>query len=59
MYRITEECVSCGSCVPVCPVKAIKEGEPFVITPKCTDCGKCAEICPVEAIVPAPGEVVN
>ncbi|RCK80435.1 MAG: Ferredoxin [Candidatus Ozemobacter sibiricus] len=56
MYHISEECVACGSCLPVCPVKAIKEGEPYVITTKCTDCGKCAEICPVEAISPGtPG----
>ena len=52
MYRISEDCVACGTSLPVCPVKAIKEGEPYVITPKCTDCGKCAEVCPVEAIAP-------
>ncbi|HNV70495.1 MAG TPA: 4Fe-4S binding protein [Candidatus Ozemobacteraceae bacterium] len=52
MYRITEDCVTCGSCKPVCPVGAIVEDDPYVITSKCTDCGKCAEVCPVEAIVP-------
>ncbi len=52
MYRITEECVSCGTCHPICPVKAIKIGFPYVITSKCTNCGKCAEVCPVDAIVP-------
>ncbi len=51
MYKITEECVSCGTCHPVCPVKAIKIGFPYVITSKCTSCGKCAEVCPVDAIV--------
>ncbi|OQA05523.1 MAG: Ferredoxin [bacterium ADurb.Bin374] len=50
MYRISEDCVECGSCLAVCPVKAIREGEPYVITSKCNDCGRCAEVCPVEAI---------
>jgi len=51
-YKISDECVSCGSCEPVCPVEAIREGdEKYVIDPeKCTDCGTCAETCPVEAI---------
>lgn len=51
-YKISDECVSCGSCEPVCPVEAISEGEEkYVIdAEKCTDCGTCAETCPVEAI---------
>jgi formate hydrogenlyase subunit 6/NADH:ubiquinone oxidoreductase subunit I len=51
-YKISDECVSCGSCQPVCPVEAISEGEnKYVINcEKCTDCGTCAETCPVEAI---------
>lgn len=53
MYRISEDCVECGSCLTVCPVKAIREGEPYIITSKCNDCGRCAEVCPVEAIRPA------
>ncbi|MBL7140545.1 MAG: 4Fe-4S binding protein [Planctomycetes bacterium] len=52
-YKITDECVSCGSCEPECPVDAISEGEAkYVIDPeKCTDCGTCAEVCPTDAIV--------
>ncbi|MFZ2958701.1 MAG: 4Fe-4S binding protein [Candidatus Ozemobacteraceae bacterium] len=59
MYRITEDCVACGSCLSTCPVHAIREGEPFIITSKCTGCGDCVEVCPVEAIVKAqgPGEL--
>ncbi len=53
MYKITEECVSCGACVNACPENAIKAGEPHVITSRCNDCGKCVEVCPVEAIVMA------
>ena len=51
-YKISDECVSCGSCQPECPVEAIAEGDgQYVIDPeKCTDCGSCAEVCPVEAI---------
>lgn len=52
-YKITDECVSCGTCEPECPVEAISEGEDtYVIdAAKCTDCGTCAEVCPVDAIV--------
>ena len=47
-----EECVSCGTCIPECPVEAISEAEESytINTDKCTDCGACAEACPVEAI---------
>ncbi|WP_083439425.1 DUF362 domain-containing protein [Acetobacterium bakii] len=51
-YKITDECIACGSCMDVCPVEAISEGDIYVIdAAKCTDCGTCAEQCPVEAIV--------
>ncbi|MBE3097684.1 MAG: 4Fe-4S binding protein [Planctomycetota bacterium] len=51
-YKITEECVSCGSCESECEAKAISEGDTqYVIDPaKCTDCGTCAEVCPTECI---------
>lgn len=54
-YKITDECVSCGSCEPECPVDAISEGDgKYVIDPeKCTDCGTCADVCPTDAIVQA------
>jgi ferredoxin len=53
-YRITEECIACGTCEPECPVEAISEGdEIYEIDPElCTDCGACAEVCPVDAIIP-------
>jgi len=61
-YKITEECVACGSCELECPNQAISEGDDtYVIDPdRCTECvgahesSKCAEICPVEAPVPDP-----
>jgi ferredoxin len=51
-YKITEDCVSCGTCADECPVEAISEGDDkYVIdAEKCTDCGSCAEVCPTEAI---------
>ncbi|MFH0965114.1 MAG: 4Fe-4S binding protein [Planctomycetota bacterium] len=54
-YRITDDCVSCGTCQPECPVDAISEGaDGYVIDPaKCTACGTCAEVCPSDAIIEA------
>jgi ferredoxin len=64
-YKITDECVKCGSCELECPNQAISEGDTtYVIDPdKCTECvgyfesSKCAEICPVDACVPDPDHV--
>jgi ferredoxin len=53
-HKISDECISCGTCASECPVEAISEGtDKYVIDPeKCTDCGACAAVCPVEAIKP-------
>jgi NAD-dependent dihydropyrimidine dehydrogenase PreA subunit len=52
-YKITEECIACGTCIDECPVNAIAEGDIYVIDPElCTDCGSCAAVCPTEAIIP-------
>jgi NAD-dependent dihydropyrimidine dehydrogenase PreA subunit len=55
MFKITEECIACGSCAADCPVEAISEspdGDIYVIDQDlCTDCGNCARICPTEAII--------
>ncbi|MCD5397569.1 4Fe-4S binding protein [candidate division NPL-UPA2 bacterium] len=52
-YKITEECVACGTCLDECPVDAIHEGEEYysIDKQKCTDCAQCVEVCPTEAIV--------
>ena len=53
-YIIAEPCIETkdASCVEVCPVDCIYEGEDqFYIHPdECIDCGACEPECPVEAI---------
>ena len=59
---ITDECINCDVCEPVCPNDAISQGEDYyVIDPKlCTECvghfdiSQCVEICPVECILVDP-----
>lgn len=66
--EITEVCVGCYACEPLCPNGAISAGTPvFAIDPaRCTEClgdyarPQCAEICPIEAaIVDELGEALN
>jgi ferredoxin len=54
-HKITDECISCGTCAAECPAEAITDGgDTYVIdAAKCTDCGNCANVCPVGACVPA------
>ena len=51
-YKISSECISCGTCESECPVGAISDGgEQYVIdADTCIDCGSCAGVCPTEAI---------
>ena len=51
-YKISDECVSCGSCEAECPAEAISQGDAkyAIDAAKCTDCGACAGVCPVECI---------
>ncbi len=50
-YKITDECVACGTCLDTCPNSAIEEGDIYKINDACADCGACAEACPTGAIV--------
>lgn len=51
-YRITDECVACGTCTEACEESAIVENqEKYEINDKCVECGKCVDSCPVEAII--------
>lgn len=52
-YKISDDCVACGTCADECPVEAISAGDKYKIDANlCTDCGTCASVCPVEAIHP-------
>lgn len=51
-YKITDECIACGTCLESCPADAIIEGDLYKIDPdKCEECGSCIESCPSEAII--------
>ncbi|RLA08225.1 MAG: ferredoxin [Gammaproteobacteria bacterium] len=60
--KITEECINCDVCEPVCPNEAIFFGtEIYVIDPLlCTECvghhdePQCLMLCPVESIEKDP-----
>ena len=62
--KITDVCVNCDVCEPVCPNKAISLGEIiYEIAPnRCTECvghydtPQCVEVCPVDCIYKVPGE---
>lgn len=55
---ITDECINCDVCEPVCPNEAISQGpEIYVIHPQlCTECvghfdqPQCVEVCPINCI---------
>jgi ferredoxin len=53
-YVIAEPCIGVKdrSCVDVCPVDCIYEGEDqlFIHPDECIDCGACVPECPVTAI---------
>ena len=52
-FKITDACVSCGTCAENCPVEAISAGDGIYVIAAdvCVDCGTCVANCPVEAIV--------
>ncbi len=55
---ITDECINCDVCEPVCPNQAISQGaEIYEIDPgRCTECvghydqPQCQQVCPVDCI---------
>lgn len=63
--KITEECINCDVCEPVCPNEAISAGDDiYVINPNlCTECvghydtPQCVDICPVDCIPKDPNHL--
>jgi ferredoxin len=59
---ITDECINCDVCEPVCPNTAIYQGEAiYEIRPSnCTECvghfeePQCVAVCPVDCIIKDP-----
>ena len=62
---ITDECINCDVCEPVCPNEAIYQGEDiYEIDPSlCTECvghfdePQCQTVCPVDCIPLDPANV--
>lgn len=62
---ITDECINCDVCEPVCPNNAIYQGETiFEINPNlCTECvghfnePQCVSVCPVNCIPVDPNHI--
>jgi ferredoxin len=62
---ITDECINCDVCEPVCPNEAIYQGqEIYEINPDlCTECvghfdqPQCVEVCPIDCIPLNPNVV--
>ena len=60
--KITELCVNCDVCEPVCPNQAITLGVEIyeIAADLCTECvghhdtPQCVEVCPVECIIGDP-----
>jgi ferredoxin len=56
--KITQDCINCDVCEPVCPNQAIYQGVEFYeIDPaRCTECvghfdlPQCRKVCPVDCI---------
>lgn len=64
---ITDECINCDVCEPVCPNTAIYQGEEIyeIYPEKCTECvghfdePQCVMVCPVNCIIKDPNYPEN
>ena len=60
--RVSKECVACGACMTVCPLKAISIDTGVnanIDLEKCVGCGKCSVICPASVIELCAREVTD
>jgi ferredoxin len=51
--NILPECVACGYCMKICPLRAISVPKGIgaeIDESKCIGCGKCAKGCPAQVI---------
>ena len=64
---ITDECINCDVCEPVCPNTAIYQGQEIyeINSDLCTECvghfdaPQCVEVCPIDCIPLNPDVVEN
>lgn len=51
-YKISDSCISCGTCEGECPVSAISAGDTQynIDADTCVECGACEAVCPAGAI---------
>jgi ferredoxin len=62
---ITDECINCDVCEPVCPNTAIFQGQAIyeIRHENCTECvghfnePQCVAVCPVNCIIKDPGHI--
>ncbi len=58
-FVITEECIGCDACLPVCPTAAVVKDDPIytINSELCTECivdhpeARCLAVCPVNSII--------
>lgn len=54
ILRDEDECIECGACISVCPVKVFSFGEDWSVNldvDKCIQCGTCLSMCPHGALI--------
>jgi ferredoxin len=64
---ITEGCILCDACIPVCPSSGIRKGESVYVIDQeaCTECvgffgsQQCAQVCPMDCCIPNPRIVLS
>jgi len=61
-HSITTECIGCGACTRICPVRAVSgeiKGCHRIDPSRCIGCSACGRVCPVRAVKDANGQAVE